>query len=135
MATCPSPGYVLLSLHLIVRSNRCGLSKQFDPCSGMCLLLCLKLLVLSSGPLCLINTSNSDAAKQRLSCLVLLLRKRLPGLDPCSLTPELPMCYSPHLVNFSSAELPISSTPHLLNSPPPELTHLLNSPSCELSIS
>ena len=36
-------------------------------------------------------TKRSDAALQRLSRLVLLLRKRLPGLGPCSLTHELPI--------------------------------------------
>ena len=70
------------------------------------------------------STRRSDAASQRLSRLVLLLRKRLPGLDPRSLTPEIPICYSPHLVNTPSPELPNSRTPHLLNSKTP---HLLNS--------
>ena len=45
-------------------------------------------------------TNHTDAASQRLSCLVLLLLKRLPGLDPCSLTPELTMCKNPHLLNL-----------------------------------
>ena len=37
-----------------------------------------------------IATSHSHAASQRVSCLVLLLRKRLPGLARSSLTLELP---------------------------------------------
>ena len=41
------------------------------------------------------NTRRSDAAAQRLSRLVLFLRKRLPGLDPCSLTPEIPSATIP----------------------------------------
>ena len=45
------------------------------------------------------------------------LRKRLPELDPCSLTPEIPICYCPHLVNTPSPELPISGTPHFVPSP------------------
>ena len=79
---------------------------------------------LRSSGLQALKKSNSDSASHRLSCLVLLLvlRKRLLGLDPCSLTPELPMCYSPHFeksipFKSTSRDFPISSTLHLLNSP------------------
>ena len=71
-------------------------------------------------PVILMYTRRSDAAAQRLSRLVLLLRKRLPGLDPCSFTPELAICYNPHLINSQSRELYISWTSHLLNSRSPE---------------
>ena len=47
-------------------------------------------LTKSLAPRGIITTSYSHAASQRVSCPVLLLRKRLPGLDPSSLTPELP---------------------------------------------
>ena len=82
----------------------------------------------------LLSTSHSDAASQHLSCLVLLLRKRLLGLDTCSLNPELTICYNPHVVNSPSPELSISWTYHLLNSSSPELL-FVNLPSTELPIS